>query len=569
MDTLLEIFFLPPMAIARLGSGSTPVSSFRWSESATPLDAPSTIIEPAVSLAVEADGTITPFMPKSIVFKDADGSIRPVAPFFELWARLQSVADGSIRETPMTLALLSGLKVSLGDLRYEITAANRKAERRTGIASCSFVAHNVVQGNDHEEHELLAFSPHTSGQEPLVYQEQPIPLGTFQVIRPRERQISVGIDHSSVDCSITRVRFTPPKGLVYGPPAAATGPAPEVQPGVYEAAATQFGRIHEVVPPERRILNGNTEWSRYIMMNGQYEDPPPQDGYDGAAVGNFQSWACVDDTSDALIQATLAVDGRLYRAVARVLTGPPDFAPDRRPVYSLADDIADRELPPIEVSEGTFTETKFEILDLFHRAFETASLFNLDAIRARALQENRVRLAQHSGPPGKDVPKAGDDSMTSEDEPFVDKLPILAPLKPSPSSRFTKGVPNNQLPYTTVVSFVHGPLTDEAVLLDLLQRRGSFVERMVRPAYARVGQLPDVPSRDPNPNFRDPRVFRDQLHDMRMPPYMRDANLQPLSISRRQYQALKDFIALLSKQNKERVCEREMASKTGGPKNAK
>ena len=149
----------------------------------------------------------------------------------------------------MTLALLDQLKVSLGDMRYEITAANRKAERRTGIASCSFVARNVVQGNDHSEHALLAFSPHTSGEEPLVYQEQPIPLGQFQVIRPKERHISLSLDGPSVDCSVLRVRFTPPKGLVYGPPAAATGPAPEVQPGVYEAAATQFGRIHEIVPP--------------------------------------------------------------------------------------------------------------------------------------------------------------------------------------------------------------------------------------------------------------------------------------------------------------------------------
>ena len=264
----------------------------------------------------------------------------------------------------------------------------------------------------------------------------------------------------------------------------------------------------------------------------------------------------------------MAVDGRLYRAVARILTGPPDFAPDRRPVYSIADDIADRELPAVEVSEDTFAETKVEILDLFHRAFETASFFNLDAIRARALQENRVRFAQHSGPPGDDVPKAGDDSMTAQDKPYVDKLPILAPLEPSPFSRFTKGLPNNQLPYTTVVPFVHGPLTDEALLLDLLQRRGSYIEKVIRPAYARVGQLPDVPSQDANPCFRDPRVFRDQLHDMRMPPYMRDANLQPLSISRRQYQALKDFIALMTKRGKRRAREREGNSETEGASNA-
>ena len=69
-----------------------------------------------------------------------------------------------------------------------------------------------------------------------------------------------------VDCAILRVRFTPPKGLVYGPPEAMSGPAPEVPPGLYEDAATQFGRIQKIVAKERRILNSKTVWSKYIMM---------------------------------------------------------------------------------------------------------------------------------------------------------------------------------------------------------------------------------------------------------------------------------------------------------------
>jgi hypothetical protein len=471
-----------------------------------------------------------------------------VAPFLELWARLQRASDGKTYERPLNLALLKQLKATQADVRYEITTVNRKAERRTGLASCSFVARAVVAGDDHARRELLAFSPHTAGQEPLVYQDHPIPLGTFQVLRPQHAHKSPGDGLPAVDCSVLRVRFTPPQGLVYGPPTAMTGPAPEVQPGVYEAAATQFGRIHEIVAPENRILNPNTIWSQqYAMMNGQFEDPPPQDGYDGAAVGDFRSWGCVDDTSDSIIEAMLAVDGRLYRATARVLTSPPDFAPDRRPVYSMADDIADRELPANEVNEQTYEATKDELLDLFHRAFETASLFNLDAIRARGLLENRNRFAAHKGAPGPDMPKAGDASMTAEDQPYVDKIPVLAPQAPS---RFTAATPNNPVPYTSVVSFIHARMTDEAGFIDMLQQRGEHVERVVRPAFARVADLPDAPHQDPNPAFRDPRVFRDQLHDMRMPPYMRDANLQPLSISRRQYNDLKAFIALLAKRAK-------------------
>jgi len=49
MNTLLEIFFLPPMAVARLGSSPTPLDSFRWTETTTPQSPADTVIEPAVT----------------------------------------------------------------------------------------------------------------------------------------------------------------------------------------------------------------------------------------------------------------------------------------------------------------------------------------------------------------------------------------------------------------------------------------------------------------------------------------------------------------------------------------
>jgi hypothetical protein len=541
VDSILELFFLPPMAVGRLGSGATPLPSFSWAQANTRHDANETIIEPAVSLRVEPDGSVTPYMPSEIAFKDDDGKVRPVAPFFELWAKVQS-GDGTITDVPVTPDLLDRLGASPHNISYEITLANHKAARRSADPACAFQARVVVGGDDHVARELLAFSPHTAGEEPLVKPENPIPLGTFQVIKPVASSDKAAAQHTDVDCSILRVRFTPPKGLVYGPPTAVNGPAPQVMPGVYEAAGIQFGRVHEIVPPERRILSENTVWSKYIMMNGRFEDPQPQDGYDGAAVGNFQSWGCVDDTSDGLIVASLAVHGRHFRAAARVFSSPPDFAPDRRPFFSIADDIADRELPLPPVSAATFEDSKNEIVDLFHRAFETASLFNLDAIRTRALQENRVRLSKHVGPPGLDQPHAGGESMTAQDTPYVDRLPVLAPQEPS---RFSAGSAELPLPYTTVVSHVHSALKDEAVLMDFLRRRADAVERVIRPPFGRMHQIPENPKADADPHYRDPRVFRDQLHDMRMPPYMRDANLQPLSLSWRQYHLLIGVIEYL------------------------
>jgi hypothetical protein len=548
MHRLLEIFFLPPMAIARLGSSPTPLDSFRWTESSSPNSQVDTVIEPAVSLKVEADGSVTPYIPHSIVFKDDDGAVRPVAPFFELWAKLQS-EDGKTQEQPLTLALLAELDASLRDIQYEIVAANRKAARRTDYAPCGFMAREVANGDDFNRRELRAISPHTSGQEPLVSPDKPIQLGHFQVLRPVEGQVKVCDDEPEVDRSTLRVRFTPPRGIIYGPAEATSAPAPSVQPGQFEAPSSEYGRIHEIVAPQHRIVSSNTPWStKYIMLNGRFEDPQPQDGYDGANVGDHRSWGCIDDISDSVIVATMAFAGRCYQAAARVFTSPPDFAPDRRPVFSIADDIADRDELPLDLTTSGMEDTKMEVLDLFQRAFETASLFNLDALRARALLENKIRFAQHTGNPGIDQPKAKQESMTAEDRPYIDKLPTLAPLEPP--SYFTKGVPNDPLPYASAVPLIHARLQDRAALIDLLSGRGEYVKQLVRPPFGRFSELPEHPPDDANPNYRDPRVFRDQLHDMRMPPYMRDAARQPLSITYRQYRALVALIEYLQTRSK-------------------
>ena len=45
----------------------------------------------------------------------------------------------------------------------------------------------------------------------------------------------------------------------------------------------------------------------------------------------------------------------------------------------MADELADRDLPAVEVNEETAQLTAAEIHDLFKRIFETTSLLNLDA----------------------------------------------------------------------------------------------------------------------------------------------------------------------------------------------
>jgi hypothetical protein len=549
MRTLLEIFVLPPMAVARLGGSDSPLESYRWTEDTSDHGSSKTILEPAVTLNVNDDGSVEAMLPASIHFKDAHGSVRPVAPFFELWALLQDSATGEQEEVAVTLALLRELGASEHDIRYTVTAANRKAARRTDDAACGFIARVEIAAGDYTSHELLAISPHTSGQEPLVYPDKPIPLGRIQVLRPVEGTCQVSPTEPLVDYSVLRLRYTPPKGIVYGPPNATFAPASPVEPGIYDAAVSEYGRIHEIVAPENRYLNPNTPWSTYIMMTGLYEDQTPQDGYDGANVGNSQAWGVVDDTNDAIIEVELALGGRRFSAMARVFTGPPDFAPDRRPICSIADDLADRDLPVPEVSARTMTETKDEVLDLFRRAFETSSLLNLDASRARALDENAVRqrLAKVTGPMS--PPKTGPESMTELDKPYADKMPALnIPQEPS---IYAPSVAHDTLPFSQVVPFVHEQMNEETVLMDFLRRRSDRVRTMVRPPFGLWSQLAPEPGPDANPAFRDPRVLRDCMHDMRMPPYMRDANLYPLSLTHRQYDTLMKFLDMLDAESEQ------------------
>jgi hypothetical protein len=519
----IQKFFLrPPLAIARLGGSDTPVDCFHWARDPTIHGAHRTIIQPAPSLEVLPDGTLRPYLPGSIQFRDGN-LLRPVAPFFELWVQLRGVK----RPLPLTLKLLQQIDplASLDSIEYVITVGNRKAQRRTGSAACAFIADLKVSGDDHERKALRAFSPHTSGEEPLVFKDHSIPLGQFQVIKPVDRQ-ALGINLATL-----RVRFTPAEGHVYGPATAIAGPASPLPPGVALSPRTLGGRLHEIVPEKNRILNPNAEWSRYALNAGTGgDDPQPSDSYDGANVGDNRSWGVVDDSCDGVIEARAVFNNQRYVAFARIFSSCPDFAPDRRPFYSVADDLADRDEELTEVADDTWEETEAEIADLFERAFETASLFNLDAMRERAIAENTA----NAGDKYPNRPHIDHRSMTGADSPYA----VLTAAFPE------TGIPDFPLlPYAATAQFAHAPLCSIEALLNLLRTETAHVKSLIRPPFGRFKDLHPRP--DPKKDIgklRDPRVDRDMLHDMRMPPYLRDSDYSPLSITYRQYRALMDFI---------------------------
>ena len=91
-----------------------------------------------------ADRSILPYVPQAIRFRDAD-KLRPVAPFFELRTRIQE-SDGAIREAPLALSILDEFGLGPSDIRFAITVANKKAQRRTQQASCGFIARIDTNG---------------------------------------------------------------------------------------------------------------------------------------------------------------------------------------------------------------------------------------------------------------------------------------------------------------------------------------------------------------------------------------------------------------------------------------
>lgn len=549
---VIEIFFRPPLAIARLGGADSPMDNYAWREDPTIHGAGRTVIDPAVTLEVLPDGSVWPFVPSVVRFHDR-GLLRPVAPFFEVWARVQrdagepAGAGDDPDAVPLTATLLAQVGADLSAVAYEVHVANHKAARRTRDEADGFAAWVKVGGDDFTPRPLLASSPPAPGGVPLVLPDRPVPLGSFQVIRPVPTRVG------AVDLDVLRVRFTPARGEVYGPPTAVL------------AQDDATARTYAIVPPANRVLNGAAAWASYT---GLETDPVPADTYDGADQGRDQSWGVVDDTCDGVLTVQVVVRGRRLSASARIAVGPPDYAPDRRPFASLADDLADRDLEPATAAELLADEpdTQARLADLFQRVWETAGLTNVDAIRARALSDNRGLAARAPDdppppvPPESIPPRTDGASMRPADTPWADDK-VRALIPPTTTDPVA-------LTFTTLVALAHDHLAGEDELIDLIVNRPDRVRQMIRPAYGTFHQLTATADADsaPDPDFRDPRRTRDRMHDMRMPPYMRDEIFTALGLSHRQYTELMTYVGVVAAELER--AERERDAGDGGATDA-
>src|SRR5271166_828668 len=161
-DLIQAIFVTPGLAFARLGGSSTPQCAYDWIDTRAPRADGETTIAPNWTLTVQPDGSALPFMPDSVAFRDGD-LIRPVAPFYEVWARVGDAgSDPAIwRDVPLTPALLQANGLALAALQLKVTARNMKAARRAGNAQLAFGTFPplTVGANDNSRVPVLGVSP--------------------------------------------------------------------------------------------------------------------------------------------------------------------------------------------------------------------------------------------------------------------------------------------------------------------------------------------------------------------------------------------------------------------------
>ncbi len=354
-----ELRILPPMAIARFGSASEPMHNYDVRD---PVDAAefralvpaeTLIVDPVTGVVV---GAVTP---PDVRFRDGANQIKPVCPFLELWARFTD--DGAFE--PLTTAALQELGVSSDAVRWTVRVGNLKMFRRTGEPrdriTCN-VAANELAG--HARVELR-------GRCQNFKTGMTIGLGWAQYVRPTDAFPEI------------RLRFTPAVGHVFGHTA---GPVIPANRAIYNAAVGPWDNHADQV-----AANSPTPRARlFTAPGGIFAQTRPGVGQARANLGYF------DDSCDGIVSVAIEVGGRTVTSLARISSGPPDFAPDSFPVRTVADDLEQWLL-----GEDVESLTADEVISIVRRAVETVRLMNTET-------ENRtfpfwVETAQQSfGPDG-------------------------------------------------------------------------------------------------------------------------------------------------------------------------
>jgi hypothetical protein len=518
-----SIFCNPALSIARLGASSVPMDAFTWVPSEDPYSGSKTRIAPRWTLDVQPDGSVIPRMPQQVVLRDV-AAFRPVAPFVEIWC--DQGPDGKSKKwkrVPLTASLLRSEGLKLGDLKFTIEAMNFKAARRTGKPDLRFGTFPPVHisGNQHIAHRLEAVSPPTA-KVPMIPKGRSINLGRVQVIRPTPQPAArTTLWGAEVDVSVIRFRFTPARGDFFGPK------------GIKgEKARGAHGKFYLRVPSKNAFLADNAGWFNAHAMQAPIE---PSDTFDGAEHRGGRSFGIVDDTCEVRVSVTLdrtAVRQKSLTAHANIFSGPPDFAPDRRPFQSLADALNERMAPAIIARRNRGLDAASLdrwVEDLFERAFETLSLLNVDLVRRERSSPIPSNKRRHPPVDGDKYPLPNR-AMGSQDKLRAD-IALQAPSSDVP------------LPLHKRALARHFELSEILMLQDLVLGDHKRLASLLRAPFS-------VASNE-----------TDERTTMQMPPFMRGANAEPLTLLRWQHDLLMAWQArVIAKSGKSKPAADSFAS---------
>jgi hypothetical protein len=304
---------------------------------------------------------------------------------------------------------------------------------------------------------------------------------------------------------VIRFRFTPARGHFYGPPKSADPHTPD------------GGGSFAPVDPARAFLNENAGWQG--ARADTTAPDAPADTYDGADVNPTvnPSLGVVDDTCEARIEVTLRFGSpkTSLTAAANVFVAPPDFAPDRRPFLSLADELNDREADSAaRTALMSAPDRDAWVQDLFERIYETVSLFNLDLQRrAKASRLTGDQLAP--APIAKDKTREPTRAMGGQDALRNSSFPLSAVSQ------------DIRLPLTDHARDRHHELSTLEGLRNFVVRNPGRLANLIRASFEAA---------------RGESASGIGTTTMRMPPFMRNSNAGPLTLATWQYDLLMAWV---------------------------
>jgi hypothetical protein len=477
---LTKLWLLPPLAFARVGGSETPCDNFSWGQNdLRHKGSGKTFLVPRPSLHIDEQGRVTELAaPAALQFKDGD-RFRPVAPFFELHGEWTD--GGACCRGPVTLKVLKQHGGDPAGVAWSVSVANLKPFQHTRKRGDKVSAHLQLSGDVTTREPLHGVSPRDAAH--LLITQPGLPLGAMQIARLTD------------DASVCRMRVTPPKGLVYAPRDFVERVSAIEKRASEQDKNTRWRgfRLHA----DQLIVNPDAAWAQWHPEPKTFVTHRPDDrdfrtmpiltyAHDDTDGDVHRSLGLVDDICDGFVCCRI---GHLT-ATARIVVAPPHFAPDRRPIVSLADGLADRvkrtDIDPRYVQD--VEQTTLEVRDLFERAFETLELSNLDALN------DRVRI--------------GNEAAASDRA--IHPSAVAHKHFPAPEA-----LASRSLPLTEQARQRHRRMLALEVLEDRLREDPGLIERVIRAPLS-----------------------GDLYFDQKMPALVRGSDSLPMHLTRRQYNLL-------------------------------